>query len=289
MNNQKRLYFGSVRIIESLPQGEMRTGWNLYEELDPICITAKPQVTCQYSKVLNRVEFEALLTGIRDEALATGRAPILQLETHGSPDGITLASGEFLPWAELRPLLTKINEATRLNLFVLLAACDGADLVQVVQPTERSAVLTLIGPKRKMKPEELQRANITFYRTLFEAKDAPAAWKAMNAVIDVNKITFAVFTAEFNFRYIMHNFLREHCTEVALAAREARIEAQAAQEGKPQWFIEQQRPALRAFLRDFQGHFALTKSNYFFCDLFPENANRFAVSFEDCRRAPAGD
>lgn len=286
-----RLYFSSVKIIESLKPDEQRTGWNLFEELQPIGLMSKPQVTCEFTSLQTVGELRQRLAEIRDEVRTTGRVPILQLETHGNRDGIGLANDDFVPWPVLRPWLTEINEATRLNLFVLLSACHGADLVQVVQPSERAAVLALIGPKRVMYPPELQKASIAFYRTMFEKLDAPTAWKAMNATIDPDpkNTTFAVFVARFNFRYVMHNFLKVRETEAGLAAAEARIEAMAAAQGMPQWFIDQQRPALRSFLRDFEDHYEATKRHYFFIDLYPENAARFPVTLDECRRGPSGD
>lgn len=285
--SKDRLYFSSIKIIESLPKGETRTGWNLFEELQPIGPMSKPQVSCEYWQLNTASELRQRLAGIRDEARNTGRTPILQLETHGNRDGIGLASGEFIPWPVLRPWLTEINEATRLNLFVLLSACHGRDLAQVVQPSERAAVLALIGPKRIMFPDELEKASIAFYRTLFERLDAPTAWKAMNGTIDPApaKTTFAVFVAKFNFRWIMHDFLRVRETEAELRAAEERIEAMALAQGTAASLIEQQRPALRAYLRNFDLHFEATKRNYFFIDLYPEKADRFPVTLDDCRRS----
>jgi hypothetical protein len=286
-----RLNFGSVKVIESLKPHEQRTGWNLFNELQPIGLMSKPQVTCEYTPVQTAAELQARLAEIRDEVRATGRTPILQLETHGSPDGIALGGGDFVPWPVLRPWLTEINAATRLNLFVLLSACHGRNLVQVVQPSERAAVLALIGPKRIMYPDELERAAVVFYRTLFEKMDAPTAWRAMNATIDPDpsKTTFAVFTAKFNFRYIMHDFLKVRETEAELAAAEARIEAMAAAQGVPASLIEQRRPALRDHLRNFEANYESTKSNYFFIDLYPENATRFPVTLHDCRLGPLAE
>lgn len=282
----ERLHFSTVRIIESLPAGEILTGRNLFDELEPMGLMSKPQVTTEYTSVETANELRVKLAAIRDEVLATGRTPILQLETHGNNQGVGMASGEFVPWATLRPWLTEVNEATGLNLFVLLSACNGADLVQVVRPIERAAVLALIGPKRAMLPSELQGAFIAFYGTMFAATDATVAWKAMNDVIDPNKTTFAVFLAKFNFRYIMHNFLTTYCTEDALANRERRLEAEALQGGFPPDFIEAQRPAMKAYLRDFQAHFDRTKTHHFFIDRYPDNASRFPVTLEECWSAP---
>jgi hypothetical protein len=163
--------------------------------------------------------------------------------------------------------------------------------VQVVQPSGRAAVLALIGPKRIMYPDELEKASIVFYRTLFEKMDAPTAWRAMNATIDSDpsKTTFAVFTAQFSFRYIMHDFLKVRETEAELAAAEARIEAMAAAQGIPGSLIEQRRPALRDHLRNFEQNYEATKRKYFFIDQYPENAARFPVTLEDCRRRPSAE
>lgn len=130
---------------------------------------------------------------------------------------------------------------------------------------------------------------VTFYRTMFERTDAVTAWKEMNRVTDPNKSTFSVFTADFNFRFIVHRYLAQLCSDRAVAERIARIEGEAVAQGIPVAVIERQRPRVEAHLLDFRGQVDSFKANYFFMDVFPENADRFSVTLEDCLRDPSSE
>jgi hypothetical protein len=282
MVNEQGLYFDIVHIIETLGPGEYHTGRRLFEDLEPITSTATPQVTAHFSSVRSRAEFRELLRSIAEDARLHSHSPILHIEAHGSPAGIQVSSGECLTWTEFKAELTMINKISGLNLLVILAACDGANMVSIIQPVDRAPVRALIGPKRIVSVGEIERASLAFYRALFDPGEVQAAWRAMNDAVASDQLTFAVFTAEYMLRYLMHHYLKTLCSEDALAKREDDATAGALRDGLSieraghfrQWF--------RSYVRDHQGHFERVKQHFLFCDLYPENATRFDVAFEDC-------
>ena len=281
--------FDSIHIIETLKPNDRPTGQILFDELRPIALTSRPQVACYLSRVQTREEFLELLRSIARDAQLNDHSPILQIEAHGSPDGVWVASGEFLRWIEFKPELTAINKASRLNLVVMLAACEGANLVQLLQPVDRAPFLAMIGPKRIIKAGELERATLEFYQTLFCSGDAAVAWRAMNKAITTKETTFAIFTAEFSLRYIVYHYLQTFCTEEDLTTRQNEIELKAAQSGISQSEIERRREQLRRFQRDHRNHFAKIKTHFLFCDLYPENNTRFGVTYDDCLIDPSAE
>ena len=206
--NEPRIYFDIVHIIETLRPGDCRTGQQLFEDLDPIISRATRQVTPRFSPVRSRAEFLELLGSIAEDARLHSHSPILHIEAHGSSSGIQTSSGECLTWTEFKAELTTINEISGLNLLVILAACDGANMVSIIQPVDRAPVRALIGPKRSVSAGEIERASLAFYRTLFDAGDVRTAWRAMNDAVAPDRLTFAVFTAEHMFRYVMHHYLK---------------------------------------------------------------------------------
>ena len=141
----------------------------------------------------------------RDRRTRSRTNPILHLETHGSPRGLQLASGDFVTWDHLRPALTDINIAARLNLFVMVAARDGLDLLTILRPTHRATARIIIGPNRTLTDGEVERANLAFYTTLFEMSDGIAAYNAMSA--------------EVMFYSVMRGYFREYGSEEQIAAR----------------------------------------------------------------------
>jgi hypothetical protein len=211
---------------------------------------------------------------------------VLQFEMHGSADGVSIASGEFVSWTDLKEPLTLINQTSRLNLLVVLAACEGANLMRLLQPTDRAPVLAVIGPRHTISAGALEKATLAFYRTLFAAGDAAAAWRAMNTAVSPSGMTFAVSTAEFMLRYVMHHYLRTEGTEAALDRRQDRLEAHLRAGGMPEQAILLGREPARELMRDHRKHFLDIKRHFLFCHLFPENEARFGVSFEDCLKEP---
>jgi len=287
MVNESRLYFDIVHIIETLRPGDYHTGRRLFEELEPITITAMPQVTARFSPIQSRAEFLELLQSIAEDARLHSHLPILHIEAHGSSAGIQVSSGECLTWTEFKAELTAINEISKLNLLVILAACDGANLLHIIQPVDRAPVRALIGPSRIVSAGEIERASLAFYRTLFDAGEVRAAWRAMNDVVAPAQLTFAAFTAEYVFHAVMYRYFVTQCSEDVLAERENKTAARLEQDGMSGEDLEHGRQLFRRYVRDHRRHFEQLKKHFFFCDLYPENTARFGVTLEDCMRDPS--
>ena len=284
-----RLSFNSVQIIESLRPGDYPTGLLLYEDLEPLGIALQPSISTQFTQVETKAEFLDLLKSIGENSKRTGDSPIIHIEVHGSDQGIQVTSGECLSWFEFKDELTAINEASRLNLLVLLAACDGVHLFHIIQPTDRAPFYAMIGPNRDVSEGELLAGVTTFYKTLFESNDAVIAWRAMNKAVSSEKRTFSVFTAEFTFQYVMHKYLKLLCSEEALDSRENEAVSKAARNGMAEHQLAHFRKWFRKYIREHRAHFEARRSHFFFYDLFPENATRFDLTFEECVAEPSMD
>jgi hypothetical protein len=145
---------------------------------------------------------------IRDNVLRTGQFPILHIEAHGSPEGITLASGDGLTWEQLRPYLSALNCATRLNLLVTMAACKAAHLDSLFTLGERAPMLVMIAPMRDVDDGPLERAMIAFYTSAFTKGDGTRAWWGMNGMVDADRLMFDVRHAETRFEQRLQQFVR---------------------------------------------------------------------------------
>lgn len=284
-----KIYFDTVHIIETLRRGDYPTGGRLFEDLEPLAIAASPVVTARFWRVQTREQFLEQLRSIAHDSSTHGHFPLLHIEAHGSPRGIQVSSGECLTWLEFKDELTAINEISRLNLLVILAACDGAHLLSIIQPPDRAPVRALIGPNRGVSAGEIERASLVFYRTLFGVKAGVVAWRAMNDAMAPAPLTFSVFTAEYVLRYVMHHYLKTQCTDEVLASRQRTTELELERGGMPQEDIVRGRERFRQHQRDHRSRFAEIKSHFLFCDLYPENDTRFGVTFEDCLKNPSVD
>src|SRR6266481_5626633 len=106
------IYFGKVYIIEWLAPGDARTGWELFDELQPIGLMAKPSVDVSFQRVRTRNEFIAYVRTILDDFRATRLLPLLHIETHGFIDGICSTAGDEVLWPDLMRELIPLNELT---------------------------------------------------------------------------------------------------------------------------------------------------------------------------------
>jgi hypothetical protein len=277
--SDKKLLLDTIHIIESIAEDQLHTGRKLRDDIEPLALGIRSHfISVKLHQVKTAQEFFECLRTILDHC-REGHLPLLHIETHGNDDGIELASGEFLTWGDLKDPLTAINVASNLNLLVILAACEGANLLHVINPNDRAAVRFIIGPKRKAKAVEMERATVAFYKTLFGRGDGIAAWKAMNAEIGTGE-TFSIFAADVMFIYVFRQYLKTLCTPEELKNRENRRVLDAVVKGVQD--LKQFRKFFGEYIREYERDFARLKERFFLCDLYPENMERFDLSFQDC-------
>src|ERR1700680_1864991 len=116
---------GSIHIVESLIEKghASKTGARLRDVLEPLAVEKSP-ITVHFHRPHSKDDVLACLKGILSQALAENRVPMLHLETHGAVPlpgeltsrGLVVKSMELLTWRELVPILTAINEASRLGI-----------------------------------------------------------------------------------------------------------------------------------------------------------------------------
>ena len=278
---EHKVYFDTVHIVESLRPRDLLTGRRLFEDIRAVAASVSPPVTVQHSTVQTAAELVGLLRRIVADCQGNAHSPVLHIEAHGSPEGIQVSSGEFLAWREFKVELSKINEISNLNLIVVIAACDGINLLQIIEVTDRAPVRAIIGPNGEVGEDEIDRANLAFYGTLFKEGDAVAAWRAMNNAV-APQITFSVTTADYMLRYVFHHYLKVMCSEEALAKREDAPAERMLRERLPLDKVEHFKERFRVYAHDHPGHLDRIKKHFFLCDLYPENVARFDVTFEDC-------
>jgi hypothetical protein len=261
---------GSMWIVDSLPQpGQLRTGELLHEHVEPLAISQG--LACARRRVDTRREFEAVL---REVAAAAARGLFLHIEAHGSPEGLELASGEFVSWNTLADLLRPICARSGLHLVVTVAACFGAAFTSQLQATGPAPFLVLFGPNKKIDAGEIERGTRAFYTELLSSRLLKPAWTAMNRAIDPSKNSFAAVPAEAMFKLTCRGYIQVHCTPRAIEARVRAIEATARRtHSRPE--VRRRRKTLIAYLSDYRSAIARMRSAFYYCDQWPGNDRRF--------------
>jgi hypothetical protein len=282
------LHFGTIRIVEWLrPDDKVKTGWDLFNEVQPMGLMSKPHVTVTFDRVATRAEFTGLLRRFETDIRRDGRIPLLHIETHGNDDGIGVSQEEGFTFYELLEELIPLNTLTHLRLPVFLAACEGIWGIKMLQPATRAAALAIFGPNREVWPSELARACTAFYRTIFHEGNGNLAYQRMNEAIDPAKATFGAFNAEMAFTKVYRQFLKEMCSEQGMSVRIERWMALWQQDWQVQHGrlplsheLEHARAFARMHIRSHQEHFERFRREFFMIDLYPENEARFPITFE---------
>jgi len=284
MNFTRSNSFDSVYVIESLPDGDLKTGNEIYE----MCVYPKGQLKAElhtkFFQPKTKQQFLDVLRSIIDECKKNGRGPILHIDVHGGSDCIASANGEYILWSELKPYFCELNIISRLNLLIVMAACDGINLAKVVLPADRAPVWGFIGPQSEVQSGKLLEGFKNFYSELFQSWDGRKALNALNNSSDVKKWKFKFINSEFFFLYVYKTYFETLCTKESVSKRAKSIISKISG-GHPISSDEERQVLddLTAIL--FSSHdffFDRYKQIFFMIDLFSENINRFNVSFNEC-------
>ncbi len=268
--------------MESLPPGHLSTGKRLHEDIETLKVFHRDGLEVELREAPTRGDFLACLADVQKDAERHAKYPILHIECHGANDttGLVLADGSFVSWRELKPILTEINVATRCNLLIVLAACHGGHLVQIIQLTERAPCWGMLGPASAVRPGNLLCSFSAFYSELLTSLDGDRALKALLRTSQGSG-NYYFTTAERFFKIAYAAYLRNDCSPEVLQDRAKFISRELKK------MKARKRPgkgSLRRVLKRkekpfFENHF----QHFFMIDLFPENVARFNVPFEEVK------
>jgi hypothetical protein len=239
----------AVVVIESLHDGDSKTGQRLRDDLELIAISMGDRFAVRYVSVQSADELDSMLNELRAWVVESkGIGLCLHIECHGDKEGIQLADDSQMSWNRLRPLLASIHLASRMNLIFWLASCHGGYSVLACRYHETAPFTVMVGPGREIDPSTLLAFTSTFYTELFKKRDVTEALSIAGVVRpDISYINYSAVGA---FR-------------AALAAR-----------------IKGTPPELRAQVRAVEEpRFDQWRRTYFALDEYPQNADRFAVTY----------
>jgi hypothetical protein len=106
------------------------------------------------------------------------RVPVIHLSMHGSPEGMVLTDGHFLPWADLNWKFRMINLKLNHTLIVCLSSCYGLSGLRMLRGETAHGILENQPPFRllvsNLEPVHWSDAAIafsTFYHLLERGKN----------------------------------------------------------------------------------------------------------------------
>jgi len=277
----KKVIFNKISVIQSLSDSELHTGKKVKDDIDLYNLAFDRGLTIELLDAKNKNEFTCILKSLTEQAQNNGSFPVLHIEAHGSSDhkGIILKSNEFLSWTDLKPYFISLNTATKMNLLLVFSLCHGAHFTRHLNPSDRAPCWGLVGPTKAISGSDLLRSFSAFYREVFESAEAGTAVSRLNEYASENDIDYYFTTSTTFFINVYKNYLEKHCTEKAYDKR-ARSMRKHLKKSKSQKLpsIGEIRRKLKSTQKEFFENYRI---NYFLIDLFPENENRFEVSYRE--------
>lgn len=229
VNLSTRMGFRTVWVVESLPEGDRRTGKELYDDVLYYENVKDPEIYIQFRRVENRTGLSLVQREIKSTVKKTRQVPLLHLDTHGNTLGIQLKSGEFVRFEGMIPWFRSMNKRSQNNFFVVVAACHGAYLVQHINPTQPSPFWGICGPSEEIKPTDVVTGYQAFYAELFKTQSLNSALLAFNreAPSQANKVH--IWNSEYLFRECFQKYLSDFCTPGKIEGRTQAMLAKARQ------------------------------------------------------------
>lgn len=267
--------FNQILIVDSIPQGDRNTARELYEDLLLRSQIFAPAPMISHRRVESNQQLLELIREQTREVTSTGNIPILHVECHGNNDGLTLSDGSFLSWMEIKEPLIELNIATRMNLLVVVSACDGSAITHTLSMVDRAPLYGLIGPIRPVLPNELMRSYLALYETLLRTRSARDAVEAMR---EATPDTFVFRSAKWLFQFVWDHYQATHETPDARRQRGEKMAANppADYNGRP---IAPEEFA-NLLLEKNREFFDQYRRKFFLCDIFEDHEDRFNVIYE---------
>jgi hypothetical protein len=197
----------SLHVIESLGELANEPGKRLAARLRA---TQETPIAIEYHPVFDVSELEGVLNKILKTEAEIGLIPILHFECHGGPDGIVLRDETTIPWETLGRALRTINLATRFNLIVIFACCDGIYAISGFESDRACPFAALVGCEGTIHTSELLAGYERFYTDVLNQASIERAVEALQEETISSISTRHVFyPCERAFILVLSNLIRE--------------------------------------------------------------------------------
>lgn len=186
----------------------------------------------------------------------------------------------MIPWQALSPTLTAINIASRMNLVVVAAMCHGIHMADILRPTDASPAFGMVAPRSSVDDVDVLDAMRLFYHQLLNRSGEIDL--ALTAVRSKGRGDFEFLSAELWMCQVFQESIKPDPNETH-DERVARL-LDDALAGTIPIVTEsmQQRAKISEELSAEEAWFDFLRTRFLMLDQFPENAERFRFTYEDC-------
>lgn len=272
--------FNTLYIVESLRDGDTKTGYALYEDLK-LQEYFHEHVKVIYKSIQSKSEWNTLMNEILTECSVGDVYPILHLEIHGDEQGIQFSNGETCTLEETGEQFRKINIATGCNLFLTMGVCKGLYVLLDAHLEKPMPFCGVIGSFEKLIAGDIQLRYAAFYESFF------STFNITEAYVQLMKTETGLPEQYSHYRYIHVDeiFYKTYLNYIKIACASDGMKQRAldaAEENNVEFASRQQK---RKFQRDFKKeekksrnlYYLQAATSFFMLDKFPKNRTRFNV------------
>lgn len=274
--------FNKMYIIESLKSNETKSGELLYNDLIRWRKIQIDGFDAELVQIQSKQEFFEILERIRKECKLNGVYPIIHFEIHGSQNGLAMASNEMVLWKELYDYLVSINLTIGNNLFMTLAVCQGAYMMQLIQVDNHAPFWGFVGSFDVIYVTDLMARYNEFYDEFLDSKDLDKAIERLHNANPGVPSQYRFINSEMTFISLQKKYFDEKFTDKAIKERANDGLEQTGTKLEHRW---QRRELMRKFKKRLfntkKTYFEKHKKVFFMHDEFSENKKRFKVQFSE--------
>lgn len=265
--------FNTFYVMESLDKSEKLTGTELYSDVLRYSDLKDKVLSAHLITINSKEELLNSLIYIKEHCLNENMSPIIHFEIHGCIEGLVTNSNELITWEELHPYLIEINVASRHNLFITLAVCHGAYILQLHQITKRAPFWGFIGSFDEINQGDLMIRYNAFYQTLLNTFDITEAVVELHKSNPEIESSFRFINSEKFFISLYESYIKNEFSEERYHTRWERALNDAnttlanraeKRRFKKDFYKKLKEENLPRYYRD--------KEHFFMSDLYPENS-----------------
>ena len=196
--------FNKLYVIESLEADEKQTGTELYNDLLRWKVIGTEKLSAEIINANSKKELFSIIQRIQSDCKKEDIFPIIHLEIHGSKylDGLVLNSGELIRWMELYDDLVRLNESIGNNLFLTMAVCHGAHLMQLIKIDKPSPYWGIIGSFDEIYQQDILVRYNQFYDEFLTSFDLDKSIERLQKANEIMPADYRYINSEETFEKV---------------------------------------------------------------------------------------
>jgi len=176
----------TIFIIESLSEGELKTGSELYNETLEKYYKYYPEkenkLTIKLFTPNDRESFFDALNYVKYNCENSKLGILMHLEMHGGrAAGLQLSDGSLVDWRELNETLTFINLKTCNRFYICMATCFGRSIYNAIDIKQTSPYSGYISASKEVKPAQILEDYEIIYQNILESHNLILAYEELQA------------------------------------------------------------------------------------------------------------